>query len=224
MSLTGVVSLTYDGGSLCHVETVLTQLDSLGVRGTFYVDPVSLLENLPEWGCAVSKGHEIGNGSLFTACLDGWTDEMVVTDVLAAKELIEDLFPEQIQHGIALPWHNNSLVESPLIHSVVSHYNSIKSGICKSHFSHEQSHVFSSYQIDNMDKEEIMNLVEKGLRSEQWITLSFQGIGVGDPGIDAAAHMEVCKQLLCLSGITVLPVTVALTQVLSPQQGIPRLV
>ncbi len=229
MSLKGVVSLTYDGGGICHVETVLPHLEANGLRGTFYVDPVGLLENLPEWGSAVSKGHEIGNGSLFAAVttdglLDGWTPGMVIDDVRAAKELIEDLFPEQTRHSLALPWQRPGTSVNGLFGSAVAIYSMTKNGLDRTANPFGGFEDFSSYLCDGHSVNQIMNLVEQGLAEDRWAVLSFQGVGVGDPAIDACVHLEVCQRLASMSEVTVLPVIVAAAIVPLKRAGVPRFV
>lgn len=64
------VVLTYDDGLNVHLDKVLPVLDSLGLRGTFYVPANSscLRDRLPEWRVLAEKGNEIGNHTLFHPC------------------------------------------------------------------------------------------------------------------------------------------------------------
>ena len=57
MASSGLVSLTYDGSLLCHLETVLPHLEESALKATFYAEPAMLLENLPGWALAVLDGH-----------------------------------------------------------------------------------------------------------------------------------------------------------------------
>ena len=64
------VVLTYDDALNVHLDTVLPQLDSLGMKGTFYLIASSpVVEGrLAEWRSAAEQGHELGNHSLNHPC------------------------------------------------------------------------------------------------------------------------------------------------------------
>ncbi|MEJ2545657.1 MAG: polysaccharide deacetylase family protein [Calditrichaceae bacterium] len=64
------VVLTYDDGLNVHLDNVLPALDSLGLRGTFYMPANSacLRERMAEWRILAEKGNEIGNHTLFHPC------------------------------------------------------------------------------------------------------------------------------------------------------------
>jgi hypothetical protein len=65
----GVVSLTYDDGIENHVEVVAPQLDSFGMRGTFYAPMKSnIMQNPLGWRKLSQKGHELGNHTVFHPC------------------------------------------------------------------------------------------------------------------------------------------------------------
>jgi sialate O-acetylesterase len=64
------VCLTYDDGLDNHLNIVMPQLDSLGLKGTFFVQGNSgcLFRRMDEWRKLAASGHEIGNHSLFHPC------------------------------------------------------------------------------------------------------------------------------------------------------------
>jgi peptidoglycan/xylan/chitin deacetylase (PgdA/CDA1 family) len=65
-----IVSLTYDDGLDIDLDNVVPVLDSLGLKGTFYV-PVnssSLDKRMEEWKEIAGKGHELGNHTSFHPC------------------------------------------------------------------------------------------------------------------------------------------------------------
>ena len=103
------VSLTYDGTQLCHSETVLPQLDALNLKGTFFADPLPLLDSLPTWRAAVMNGHEVGNGCLIgsvdgSGALDCWTPEMIEDDIEETDRMLHELFPGQTVFSFGYPW------------------------------------------------------------------------------------------------------------------------
>ncbi|HEY9076806.1 MAG TPA: polysaccharide deacetylase family protein [Anaerolineaceae bacterium] len=63
------VSLSYDDGLPSHVDQVAPDLETAGLRATFYVPALSDLRQRPEkWREVARRGHELGNHTLFHPC------------------------------------------------------------------------------------------------------------------------------------------------------------
>lgn len=64
------VALTYDDAIDVDLDNVLPALDSLGLKGTFYLIGASPVVNkrMEAWRKAAAEGHELGNHSLFHPC------------------------------------------------------------------------------------------------------------------------------------------------------------
>jgi peptidoglycan/xylan/chitin deacetylase (PgdA/CDA1 family) len=64
------VVLTYDDALNVHLDNAIPLLDSLGLKGTFYLTGSSpvLKNRMDEWRKAASNGHELGNHTLFHPC------------------------------------------------------------------------------------------------------------------------------------------------------------
>lgn len=64
------VSLTYDDALNVDLDNVIPLLDSVELKGTFYVAAsfAALQTRTAEWKAAAAKGHELGNHSLFHPC------------------------------------------------------------------------------------------------------------------------------------------------------------
>jgi sialate O-acetylesterase len=61
------VSLTYDDSLTVHHGLVAPLLDTHGVRGTFYLS-IHNLRDFDAWKGVATRGHELGNHSLFHPC------------------------------------------------------------------------------------------------------------------------------------------------------------
>ena len=57
------VVLTYDDALNVHLDNVIPALDSLNMKGTFYLSGYfpGCRNRLSEWGRAGKRGHELGN-------------------------------------------------------------------------------------------------------------------------------------------------------------------
>src|SRR5688572_16085584 len=67
------VVLTYDDALNVHLDNVIPALDSLNLKGTFYLTgnfPGSR-DRVADWSKAAKKGHELANHTLFHPCTGG---------------------------------------------------------------------------------------------------------------------------------------------------------
>lgn len=64
------VSLAYDDALPTHLDVAIPALDRYGLKGSFYLTLAAPLvrERLQDWRAAASRGHELGNHSLFHQC------------------------------------------------------------------------------------------------------------------------------------------------------------
>jgi sialate O-acetylesterase len=69
----GAVSLTYDDALAVHLDTAMPQLESFGLRGTFYIPTRASMadawrERPADWRAAAERGHEIANHTQYHPC------------------------------------------------------------------------------------------------------------------------------------------------------------
>lgn len=64
------ICLTYDDGFDNHLDIVANQLDSFGIKGTFFVPGHTscLKDRINDWRKVAESGHELGNHTLFHPC------------------------------------------------------------------------------------------------------------------------------------------------------------
>ncbi len=214
MNHKGIVSLTYDGGQLCHLETVAPQLNEVGFKATFYPDPVSMLSDLKAWRLQSIEGHEIGNGSLLSAALpDGslpaFTPQMLLEDAEECETLLREVFPDQGPASLALPWGADRCADGQSYHWLLAQrFPVIRSG---NHGVNRLGQAMSasllSVPVVGMSGSEMIDLVRLALHGDSWLILCFSGVGVGDVSIDAKAHAQMLSFLeASRSMVDVLPV------------------
>src|SRR5687767_6318038 len=65
------VVLSYDDALNVHLDKVIPLLDSLKLKGTFYLSGYfpGCRDRVKDWRLAASHGHELGNHTLFHPCL-----------------------------------------------------------------------------------------------------------------------------------------------------------
>jgi peptidoglycan/xylan/chitin deacetylase (PgdA/CDA1 family) len=64
-----IIVLTYDDALPSQLDVALPQLDSLGLKGTFFLTGYITQATIPRWRQAALKGHELANHSLYHPCL-----------------------------------------------------------------------------------------------------------------------------------------------------------
>jgi peptidoglycan-N-acetylglucosamine deacetylase len=75
------VVLTYDDGLNIDLKNVIPALDSVGLKGTFYIaDFGNLNSQIPGWKKAAAEGHELANHTIWHACEGGRTGREFVKD------------------------------------------------------------------------------------------------------------------------------------------------
>ncbi len=91
------VVLTYDDAIDVDLDNVLPALDSLKLKGTFYLIGSSPVINkrLAEWRLAAKHGHELGNHSMFHPCDGSLPGRSFITpDVDLSKYTVERVVKE----------------------------------------------------------------------------------------------------------------------------------
>src|ERR1700750_2375559 len=63
-----VIILTYDDALHSQLNVAIPQLDSAGLKGTFFLTGDINAQTIPQWRKANKKGHELANHTVFHPC------------------------------------------------------------------------------------------------------------------------------------------------------------
>ena len=92
------VVLTYDDALNVHLDNVVPVLDSLGLRGTFYLSGYfpGFRNRVDDWRAAGKSGHELANHSLFHPCIGntpgrGWVKPDYDLSTYTTQRLVDEL-------------------------------------------------------------------------------------------------------------------------------------
>lgn len=90
------ICLTYDDGLDCNLDYAIPQLDSYGLKGTFFCtgNSKSLYMRMNEWRTIAKNGHELGNHTLFHPCLRTRSDGTIFEWVRPEYDLGGYTFPQ----------------------------------------------------------------------------------------------------------------------------------
>jgi peptidoglycan-N-acetylglucosamine deacetylase len=123
-----IICLTYDDGLESQLTTAIPQLDSMGLKATFFLNaiqgssPSEKIGQTPEavlgWTIAAKNGHELANHTLFHACpqnlgwdstisIENYTIERITKEVSTQNTLLSLLDPKRKKRSFAFPCNNN---------------------------------------------------------------------------------------------------------------------
>ncbi|MBX3095548.1 MAG: hypothetical protein KF812_01680 [Fimbriimonadaceae bacterium] len=194
-SLWPCVSLTYDGALLGHLETVVPDLDSRGLRGTFFGTPTNLLDRIHAWRDARTNGHEIGYGTLLDAGpLDQWDGDMIREQVDDGQHLLVDVLSLKYQPSVALPW------DAGMVRDLAGEGVAVRAGATGlNREGHTRLDAVRIIPATNASGLELVDYLASAKNENAWIVFAFKGIGEGEDAIDLASHRRLLDELARLS-------------------------
>jgi peptidoglycan-N-acetylglucosamine deacetylase len=190
------VVLTYDDAIDADLDNVIPALDSLNLKGTFYIIGSSPVVNkrLDEWRLAAKHGHELGNHALFHPCDGSLPGRSFVT-------ADNDLSKYTVSRAVSEIRVNNTLLKAidgkdrrtfaypcgDLKIGDVYFYNELKNDFAGARGVWTGAQTAADVKLDNiecyviMDKpaEYMINLVKRAQQNHTLLVFLFHGVGGG---------------------------------------------
>ncbi|MBX7132854.1 MAG: polysaccharide deacetylase family protein [Fimbriimonadaceae bacterium] len=209
MSAPRLVSLTFDGTSLGHLEVAAPLLEQHGMRGTFYADPATLLTHVEGWRAVAGRGHEIGNGCLVGAAqpdgsLPQWPLQTVADEIDISDALLSDLFPTVEHRSFGYPWGNPVCgTGEDYRFAVKAHYAVARSGTEGRNLPVKTDPLYiRTILAEGHSGEDLIRLAKPAIEGKEWVVFAFRGIGEGEAAVDLSAFQMLLDEL---GGAEVLP-------------------
>ena len=122
-----IICLTYDDGLETQLSTVIPQLDSLGLKATFFLNSIQgssqsdIIGHTPEavlgWTNAAKNGHELANHTLFHACpeklgwdktvaIENYSVDRMLKEIKTQNTILAFLDPTRKERAFAFPCNN----------------------------------------------------------------------------------------------------------------------
>ncbi len=204
-----VVTLCYDGGAPCHLETVAPCLETLGLRATFYSPSTALLDDAERWRSLAASGHEIGLTPLHDWIGDDGIleapEEAVVACAEDDAELLRDLFGDH-PRSIGLPLLLGGTVRTRAARSakitdgLPERIRALGCGVrtglegVNDLLKVDPHRVLCLPAVD-CDSQTLVRIVEGHKNQRSWLVFVFLGVGSGEDSIDAVEHASFCLWL-----------------------------
>jgi peptidoglycan-N-acetylglucosamine deacetylase len=206
------VVLTYDDAIDVDLDNVIPSLDSVNLKGTFYLignSPVTR-DRMGEWRKAAANGHELGNHSLFHPCDGGpgrsfvteendlrrYTIARVVNEILATNTLLKAIDGKD-KRTFAYPCGDLKIGENYF-------YPEMKKSFSGARGVKGAMNTIESIKLDDIDSYPIIGhsadymigLVKEAIAKHVLVVFLFHGVGGGHPlNVDLKEHNKLLRYL-----------------------------
>lgn len=207
------VVLTYDDAIDVDLDTVVPALDSVHLRGTFYLigSSPAVMKRLTEWRAAARRGHELGNHALFHPCdgslpgrsfvspdhdLSKYTLGRAVDEVRANNTLLAAI-DGQSARTFAYPCGDRTIGGVPFYDQLKNDFVAAR-GVSPGLQTAARVDLanIDSYLINGESGQSLIELVKKAQASHTLLVFLFHGVG-GGHGLNVAlpAHRQLLRYL-----------------------------
>ncbi len=206
------VVLTYDDALDVHLDNVIPVLDSLHLKGTFYLTAGAraFTQRLPEWKKVAANQHELANHTLFHPCDGSLPGRNFVSEYDLSKYSMRRLIDElrmtntvleaidgKKERTFAYPCGDAKL-------NGVSYLDQMKGEFVAARGVHNELVPFAPrdlytigcYSGNGQTGQELIDLVKKAMQSNSLIVFLFHGVG-GGHGLNVSneAHRQLAQFL-----------------------------
>jgi len=207
------VILTYDDALNVHLDNAVPLLDSLGLKGTFYLSSYSAgyRERIKDWKTASKSGHELGNHTLFHPCIGAqpgrewvnpdydmstYTLERMVDEVRMNNALLETLDGKK-ERTFAFTCGDMKIGDEYFMNELKNEFVAARAVRHEMH-PIDQIDVYSidCYSINGESGDELIALAKQAIESNSLLVFLFHGVG-GEHSLDVSlsAHRELLQYL-----------------------------
>lgn len=207
------VVLTYDDAIAVDLDNVIPALDSLKLRGTFYLIGASpvVASRIAEWRAAAKRGHELGNHALFHPCdgrlpgrgfvqpdhdLSKYTVARAVDEIRANNTLLAAI-DGKATRTFAYPCGDRTIGGTPFYDQLRTDFVAARgvSPALQTAAQVDLSNV-ACYSINGQPGDYLTGLVKQAQQSHTLLVLLFHGVGGGHPlNVSLAAHRQLLRYL-----------------------------
>ncbi|MDD2382363.1 MAG: polysaccharide deacetylase family protein [Mariniphaga sp.] len=205
-----VVCLTYDDAMDSQLDYAIPQLDSHGLKGTFYLTgtSASLYHRMEEWKDIAANGHELGNHTLFHTCsgkcfsdrererdIDFYTIKQLLTEVRTANTLLKGLDGKN-RHTFAYTC-GDKVVEGENMGDYLPELVVAARGGDPAFLPKNELNLFHLPTFSSTGKtgDKLIDLVKQAQQKNSLLILVFHGVGGGHLLVEAEEHKKLLDYL-----------------------------
>lgn len=204
------VVLTYDDALNTHLDNVIPLLDSLKLKGTFYltINSPACKNRMGDWRRAAAEGHELGNHTLFHPCLGNLPGRSWATgEQDMSKYTVQRMVNEARMTNVFLQAIDGKTARtfaypcSDMMIGDTAYMDSMHDDFVAARAVREQMHTIDKislydvdcYAMNNNTGEQMIQLVKQAEQTNTLLVFLFHGVG-GEHAINVS--LEAHRQLL----------------------------
>jgi len=207
------VVLTYDDAIDVDLDNVIPALDSLDLKGTFYLigsSPV-VVKRLNEWRAAAKKGHELGNHSLYHPCdgslpgrsfvtpdhdLSKYTVDRAVSEIKVNNTLLKAIDSKELR-TFAYPCGDLKIGDTYFYDQLKNEFAGARGVMPGLQTINEVDLTnIDCYGINGQSADYMIGLVKQAMQSHTLLVFLFHGVGGGhNINVDKGEHSKLLHYL-----------------------------
>ncbi len=207
------VVLTYDDALNVHLDNVIPALDSLNLKGTFYLTASSdaATKRISGWKRAAMNGHELGNHTLYHPCdasLPGmsWVKPEYDLSKYSLRKMQDEVkmcnaylksIDGRDKRTFAFTCGHKKVIEGEFIQTLTNEFVAARSVRSQMHSIDEQNLMdIDCYSMEGTSGEQMIELVKQAQNSGKLLVFLFHGVG-GEHGLNVSkeAHSKLLHYL-----------------------------
>lgn len=194
------VVLTYDDALNVHLDNVIPALDSLSLKGTFYLTASSdaVSKRVNHWRKAAISGHELGNHTLYHPCdatlpgmswvrpeydLSKYSLKRMQDEVRMCNSYLKSIDGKE-KRTFAFTCGHKKVIEGEFIQSLANDFVAARAVRSEMHHLEEQNLLdVDCYSMEGTTAEQMIALVKQAQSSGKLLVFLFHGVG-GEHGLN----------------------------------------
>lgn len=207
------VVLTYDDGLNVDLTNAIPALDSVGLKGTFYISDYfdGLKNQIPHWRKAALEGHELANHTIWHPCeggrkgrefvtaehdLNNYTVKRMVNEIKSMNNLLYAV-DGKTKRTFAYPCGDNKIHDTAYIDSLKHDFIAAR-GVQPKMLTIDKINLYDigSYGINGETGADLIALVKQAMEKRALLVFLFHGVG-GEHSLNVSvdAHKELLRFL-----------------------------
>ena len=207
------VVLTYDDALNVHLDNVIPALDSLSLKGTFYLTASSDAgtKRVNAWRKAALNGHELGNHTLYHPCdasLPGmsWVKPEYDLSMYSLRKIQDEIkmcnaylksIDGEDKRTFAFTCGHKKVAEGEFIQTLSNEFVAARSVRSQMHTINEQNLMdIDCHSMEGTTGQQMIELVKQAQNSGKLLVFLFHGVG-GEHGLNVSkeAHSQLVHYL-----------------------------
>jgi len=206
------VVLTYDDGLNVDLTNVIPALDSVGLKGTFYISDYfnGLNAQIPGWHKAAAKGYELANHTVWHACEGGRTGREFVkeydlrfytvkrmADEARAMNNILKALDGKNERTFAYPCGDETIHDTAYMDYLKNEFIAAR-GVRPEMLTIDKVNLYNigCYMINGQSGEQLIELAKEAIQKHALLVFLFHGVG-GEHALNVSltAHHQLLQFL-----------------------------